>query len=568
MSVVAQKRAKAFAHLDEAQLGWFHLRAVLVSGVGFFTDSYDIFVISQCLPMIYQLYYPQYLSGSYPSQFHNASAGASDTTPYTLNDNLVSYTGAKAPWYNTHIDAFLKAATNWGNFIGQLLFGYLGDKLGRKKMYGVELIIMIVCTIGSAMTGSMVRGWDIITVLIIWRFFLGIGIGGDYPMSAIITSEFANVRYRGMMLAAVFAMQGIGQLVGGLVFVATLLWIKPFLYTDYTYLDYVWRIALGVGVIPGVMALYFRLTIPETPRYTVDVIGDTDKAERDVEKVLTMNAVRDVTSGWGQEETSTAKVAVKKDSFLAHFGQWKNLKVILGTAYCWFVLDIAWYGLSLNNSVVLGLINFNGPSKTTFCPALNGPCQSGKSFTPPTPVWEYFYQRAIGNIIIVAAGSAPGYWVTVALVEFMGRKPIQILGFSVITIILMVLAAKYDDIKSNETTFMTLYTIAQFFFNFGPNATTFIVPGEVFPTRWRSTGHGISAACGKVGAILGIQAVGPYFTGNTTTVLWTFAAAMATGVPATIWLVPETKGKTLEELSMEDDVIVEEAHVEYINNKA
>ncbi|KAI8610544.1 phosphate transporter-like protein, partial [Chytriomyces sp. MP71] len=108
------------------------------------------------------------------------------------------------------MDAWLKASTNWGNLIGQVGFGILGDKLGRKKMYGVELIIMIVCTIGSALAAPMKNGWSILVILSIWRFVLGIGIGGDYPMSAVITSEFANVRYRGMMLSAVFAMQGIG----------------------------------------------------------------------------------------------------------------------------------------------------------------------------------------------------------------------------------------------------------------------------------------------------------------------------------------------------------------------
>ncbi|KAJ3313617.1 hypothetical protein HDU76_002599 [Blyttiomyces sp. JEL0837] len=289
-----------------------------------------------------------------------------------------------------------------------------------------------------------------------------------------------------------------------------------------------------------------------------------------------MNQVRDFTSNWSSltketdatrvSQANTARVHVKQNNtrdFSSYFGQWSNFKVLLGTAYTWFVLDIAWYGLSLNSSVVLTLINFNGPTKTTFCRAIGSRCASPiQPFTPPVSVWEYFYQRAVGNIIIVAAGSAPGYWVTVALIEKMGRKPIQIMGFAVITLILIVLASKYDSLSKNAAVFMTLYTIAQFFFNFGPNATTFVFPGEVFPTRWRSTGHGISAACGKVGAILGIQAVGPYFTTNATAVLWVFAVVMATGIPMT-FLIPETKGKTLEELSNEDNVIVDEVLAHY-----
>ncbi|KAJ3100376.1 phosphate transporter [Phlyctochytrium planicorne] len=527
-----QKRSNAFSNLNDAQLGWFHLRTVMVAGVGFFTDAYDIFVISQALGMIYQVYWGDQITGSFTDPVTNI------TTPYSPQNSKLDFN--KLAPQNKHIDAFMKASTNWGNFVGQLAFGYLGDKLGRKKMYGVELIIMIVCTIGSAFSGTP----SILTILAIWRFLLGIGIGGDYPMSAVITSEFANVTHRGMMIGAVFAMQGIGILVGGLVFVITMLYMKHFIQQDYRYLDYVWRIAVGVGIIPGLIAVYFRLTIPETVRYTVDVNGDSEKAHSDAEKVLRMNEVNNITSNWGQEEATKQTIVVKKNDFCTFYSEWKNLKILLGTAYCWFALDIAFYGIQLNNSTVLNLINFNGPAKV-----------DGK--TPVDDVWNLYYQTAVGNIIIACAGTVPGYWFTVYFVEKWGRKPIQYMGFAAITLILIILAADWSNLKTNQTAFVTLFTLAQFFFQFGPNSTTFIIPGEVFPTRFRSTGHGISAACGKLGAILGIQAVGPYFNDNAVIVLATFAVVMFSGCMATI-LVPETKGKTLEELSGEEDAVVDD----------
>ncbi|KAJ3027121.1 UNVERIFIED_CONTAM: phosphate transporter [Siphonaria sp. JEL0065] len=551
VAVESQKRAQAFAHLDEAKLGWFHLRAVIVAGVGFFADAYDIFVIGQALPMIYQVYYgPQYITGSYPANM----PGLNNTAPIKKTPQ-----NTKADFNNNypngpHMDAWLKASTNWGNLVGQVSFGILGDKLGRKRMYGVELIIMIVCTIGSAMCSSMANGWSILVVLSIWRFFLGIGIGGDYPMSATITSEFANVRYRGMMISAVFAMQGVGIMVGGIVYIATLAGLQSQIQADYTVLDSVWRIALAFGALPALGAVYFRLTIPETPRFTVDVIGDTDKGQSDVDRVLAMNSVSNVASNWRSEEVATAKIAVKQGDFGTYFGQWKNLKTLIGTAYCWFALDVAWYGLSLNQSTVLNLINFNGPAKITVSTTVNGTTTTSK-ITPPVDIWNLFYQIAVGNLIIAFAGTVPGYWFTVALVEKMGRKPIQYLGFFVITICLIVLAVMWDTLSTQQVPFLVIFTVAQFFFQFGPNTTTFVIPGEVFPTRFRSTGHGLSAAAGKCGAIIGIQAVGPFFASNTTTVLYAFSAIMFSGLLAT-WLVPETKGKTLEELSNEDDVIL------------
>ncbi|KAI8610543.1 major facilitator superfamily domain-containing protein [Chytriomyces sp. MP71] len=429
------KREQAFAHVDKARLGWLHLRAVIMSGVKFFADAYDIFVIGPAIPIIYQVYYSGY------------------------------------------------ASTNWENLIGQIGFGILGDKLGRWKMYGVELIIMIVCTIGSALAAPMKNGWSILIILSMWRFVLGIGIGGDCPMSAVITSEFANVRYRVMLLSAVFAMQGIGIMVGGIVFIATLAGMKSQIQADYTVLDQVWRIALGFGVVPAIGAVYFRLTIPETPRFTVDVIGDTQKADSDVLKVLQMNSVANVGSNWEGQDVATAKVVVKTNTFsdfTAYFGQWRNMKTIIGTAYCWFALDVAWYGLSLNQSTVLNLINFNGPAKVTI---------------------------ALGNLIIAFCGTVPGYWFYVPHVEKLGRKPIQYFGFFAISAL--------------PFPFLVIFTIAQFFFQFGPNTTTLVVPGEV---------------------------VGPFLNDNAQLVLIVFAFIIATGGTAN-W-------ESLEELSGQDDVIL------------
>lgn len=104
--------------------------------------------------------------------------------------------------------------------------------------------------------------------------------------------------------------------------------------------------------------------------------------------------------------------------------------------------------------------------------------------------------------------------------------------------------------------FVFLYCMANFFQNFGPNTTTFIIPGEVFPTRYRSTGHGISAASGKLGAIVaqvGFSRLKDIGGPNAFVkhILEIFALFMLTGIFSTM-LIPETKGRTLEDLSNED----------------
>ena len=132
---------------------------------------------------------------------------------------------------------------------------------------------------------------------------------------------------------------------------------------------------------------------------------------------------------------------------------------------------------------------------------------------------------SIGNLILVSV-SLPGYLFAVLSIDRVGRKPIQYMGFAMLTIIFVIMGefstneilyAFFSDLtaakagaynvlvetRSGLKAFFALYCFANFFQNFGPNTTTFVIPGELFPTRYRSTAHGISAATGKFGAIIG-----------------------------------------------------------------
>ncbi|KAI9206029.1 major facilitator superfamily domain-containing protein [Polychytrium aggregatum] len=502
-------RARILAKLDEAPVGTLHVRIWLTCGLGFLAASYENFVANLILPLLYHVNYPTL----------TAQPGED---PYQLPSDF--------PSRHPDSDAWMKASILWGNLVGQISFGYLADRYGRRAVFSSTMIIMIVCTIGSAFSASAIRGANILQTLAVWRFFLGIGIGGDYPLSAIITSEFANVKWRGTMIAAVFAMQGIGILTGGLVTLATLAALQNSIRSDPAYLDLVWRIILAFGVIPAMGAVYFRLTIPETPRYTVDVIGSVDQAERDVEKVMALNATRDVSSNWvGEEVANGTRANVKKGGFWAHFGQWKNGKILFGCAFTWFALDVAWYGLSLNASTILTLINWNGSNSL--------------------PPYDNYWQKTVGQVIIACMGTVPGYWVCVALIDRTGRLTLQGFGFAVITVSLLILALFWETIATRTVGFCVLYGLASFFFQCGPNATTFILPAELFPTPFRARAYGIAAAMGKLGAIIGVQIFSPIFASNLDVCLYCFAGVMALGGMATL-LVPETNGVALETLEV------------------
>ncbi|KAJ1916747.1 hypothetical protein H4219_003617 [Mycoemilia scoparia] len=510
-------RRNALEAIDNAKFSWFHVKTIIVAGIGFYTDQYDLFAINIAMYMMGFVYYA------------DAEGSAKNTTPRT-------------------IDTLVKASAQIGTMFGQLVFGYLGDRLGRKRVYGIELIIIIVCTIGCAFSGSAMRGLSVYWFLFIWRFFLGFGIGGDYPASSTIVSEFANSKNRGAMIATIFSFQGLGIVSASLVAMVVLACFKGAIDNDQLMLDYCWRIVVGVGVIPGVAALYFRLTIPETPRYTLDIDNDITKASSDVNKVLKKNPG----SLEKQEVLTTVDgkpvkaVAVRKElpkpswkEFKRHFGQWKHFKVLMGTSVTWFALDVAFYGLNLNTSIILSAIGFGGdPKKDT--------------------IWRLVFLNAVGNIILNCLGTLPGYIATIFTVDRLGRRFIQFMGFTMLVILFIILGFAYHQILDRSIAgFIVLFTLAQFFLNFGPNSTTFIVPAEVFPTRWRSTGHGISAAMGKLGAI--ISQVGFFQLKDRggknafiPQLIQIFALFMFIGLVFT-WFIPETKGKTLEELSGEFD---------------
>jgi len=169
------------------------------------------------------------------------------------------------------------------------------------------------------------------------------------------------------------------------------------------------------------------------------------------------------------------------------------------------------------------------------------------------------YNLAAGSCILVCAGAIPGYWTTVALVDTVGRKPIQLMGFICLTILFIVWGFDFWHLKPHAH--LAIYVLVQFFFNFGPNATTFIVPGECFPTRYRSTSHGFSAGMGKIGSIIGqagiaklrTKGAGPGTVANPYQghVMQIYSLFMFLGIFTTL-CIPETKRKTLEELSGDD----------------
>ena len=151
------------------------------------------------------------------------------------------------------------------------------------------------------------------------------------------------------------------------------------------------------------------------------------------------------------------------------------------------------YGLIINNAAVLQAIGFVQPLENN-------------------DVYSQLIRISEGNLIIAASCLLPGYYLAVLLVERFGRKFIQMFGFGVLTLLFIILSASYRSLAESShpalpRVLMFLYCLLFFFLNFGPNSMTFVIPSELFQTKFRATAHGIATASGKLGAILGQIAV-------------------------------------------------------------
>jgi len=492
--------------------------------MGFFTDSYDLFCIGLVTKLIGRIYYQD-------NPYHIGATVSPGVLPIGIN-------------------AAITAIALVGTLCGQLIIGSLGDRYGRKSLYTFALCVMVLCAFGQACSfGTTPQA--VISTLCFWRFCLGVGVGGDYPLSAVIMSEYSSKMSRGAFVGSIFAMQGIGYLVAAAVtaivaaafdaaykpgrwslhvytgtfnaeghenYCASFLWLdsaktipcpasaqaqywKDIQLSCPPESDFIWRIVLAFGAVPAALTLYYRSHMAETPRFTARVEHDAKRAAADMEQMLKdePNAADYVLVAEGEstkDTTESSKLTVDI-TFFEFINKYKYQ--IIGAALSWFFLDVAFYSQNLFQSNVFLQAGWLPPAKY-----MNAIEETGKV--------------AYCQAVIALGSTIPGYWATVFTVDTYGRKNIQLMGFFFMTFFMAAAAISYhhllnpnndhntdlsSDQPSNKNGWIAMYAFGFFFANFGPNSTTFIIPSELFPTRFRTTAHGFCAAMGKLGAIVG-----------------------------------------------------------------
>jgi MFS family permease len=197
---------------------------------------------------------------------------------------------------------------------------------------------------------------------------------------------------------------------------------------------------------------------------------------------------------------------------------------LIGTAGCWALLDFCYYGNSISTPEILALLN---------------------------PRASLLHNTLI-QLAIFAIFAVPGYIVAILLLDKTGRRRIQWFGFGMMALMFLLIGL-IPAVTQNALPFILLYGISYFFTQFGPNTTTFVYPAEIFPVEVRTTGHGISAGAGKMGAF-----VGAFLFPDMLASSWgvrgaeiVAAVVAAAGLLVTVALLPEPRGRSLEDLGEE-----------------
>jgi MFS transporter, putative metabolite transport protein len=361
-------------------------------------------------------------------------------------------------------NGIVAAASLCGILIGAVGLGSLSDRFGRKSMFVVEMIIF------TAFLGAAVFSTSFIS-LVICLFGLGLALGCDYPTAHLIISENTPSANRGRLVLGAFAFQAVGALGGAAVGYAVLV-AMPNLNA--------WRWMFATAVVPALIVTIGRFYITESANWLL-MRGAIDRATVATHRLLVrkpqypQNIVLSPKTASGHEH--------RGGSFLSLFQKSYRRATILASVP-WFLQDLGTYGIGIFTPTILA--------------AAIGDKAHVRSMSD-----------LISNAMLAARGDAMitvlliiGIIFAVMLADKLGRIRLQIIGFIGCAAGLLLASISVD--FSGQTKIVLIFAgfmLFDFMTNLGPNAQTYLLAGEVFPTAIRGKGAGFAAAFAKIGAV-------------------------------------------------------------------
>lgn len=401
--------------------------------------------------------------------------------------------------------AWLGAAAVVGAIPGALVSGILADRFGRRVVLRVDVLVFAATAVACALA------WNPAS-LIVFRLIQGFAIGAEYPISAALVAEVMPQRNRGRWMTGAFAFQALGMVLAAAASTIILLIVDA---------DSAWRWMLLSGVVPAIAVGVLRQRLPESPRWLARH-GRTVAALASLEWLLGPEAARQAAGVSHPNGPRREEEPRRRGELRELFSRSLRARTTLVTIP-WFVMDIALYGLGMfTPMIVLAALSSSGPL-------------TGDMFLV-TDVEATAAATLADTLLLV------GFLANILLVERVGRMRLQFGGFIGMAVgtFIVALAARSDTGTAAVIVGFMVFNLAV---NLGPNATTYLVPAEVYPTRLRTTGHGFAAACGKVGATVGVLLLPVMLASyGRTSVMICLGVLCALGAGVTLLLRIETRG--------------------------
>jgi putative MFS transporter len=433
--------------LERLPLTRTHWIILLAAGVGWLFDSMDVGLVSFVLPAIQKAWQLQ------PTQL-----------------GLIGSVGMI------------------GMFLGAAVSGMLADKWGRRSVILFTLVLFGLATGFCGLATGL-------TMLLVARFFVGAGLGGELPVASTLVSEFSPKDIRGRMvviLESFWAWGWIAAALIGYLFVPT----------------YGWQYAFFIGALPALYAAYLRRAIPESPRF-LERAGRYEEADAIVSR---LEQEAGMVTGKKEKSHSGAR---EKGFNIAGLWSGQFWRRTLCLWVLWFGINFGYYGFVLWIPTLL----------------------VGKGF---------LIIKSLQFVLIMTFAQLPGYFSAAYLIEKIGRKAVLIIY------LLGTALAAYFFGQSNTDGQIMLWGCLLYFFNLGAWGAVYAYTPENYPTRARGTGTGWAAAVGRLGAIAAPYVVGAIYQAYGKVQGYISVFVMLTLVfivtAAVVWVFgPETLGKPLEE---------------------
>ena len=462
--------ASLTARLDRLAVSRFHWKVLILSGFGWMFDAMDILVVASV-----------------------AAAAARDWAG----------TAAEAAAARTGIVTLVTSASTAGLFFGALLSGWLADRIGRKAVFQLTLLLYSVATGLSALAPTP----EILAGL---RFVAGLGLGGELPVASALVSELAPARRRGFLVVLLESFWAYGAVAAALI---------GFLVVGQLPVDVGWRVALLVGALPAFYVMALRRALPESPRLLLSQ-GKVAEAEAVVREAERLSPVDPQAPPPLPERIHVATIPPPTSfggRLAALFSAgYRNRTVVLWLM--WATMNFSYYG------IFLWL-----PSQFT-----------AKGFS---------LAEALAFNLVIAVAQIPGYFSAAWLVERLGRR------WTLAAYLFVCAVGAYFfgqvALAASDVPGILFWGSVVAFFNLGAWGVVYTYTPELYPTWLRGTGAGWAAAFVRLFAFLaplGVPAL-LLLTGRPEHAFLAFTAVMVLGGLVVLAIGPETRGRTLEDVA-------------------